>query len=514
MLHFRDATLVRFDAGERTRCSQSRPELNWRVLSSRVRWDELFKGCCWLRNWRLLVIFVWCSSLLQGLAQTNSNNFIRGTHRQLNDNGAWSWFMDERAIVDHGRLLAGSVRSNGEFGDSSFPGWGNVELSIYDLNSQETNVVVLSPRFEQDDHDSPALFVLKDGRYLAAYTRHGQETRLHYRISTRVGDPTEWGPVQQFNSPGGGGQFRGDNVTYCNLFRLSEEADRTYLFYRGVGLDPNYLVSDDDGRSWRYGGHVFRGRGGYSPYVKYASDGRGTIHLIATEDHPRNFDNSLYHAYLHHGVMHHSDGTVIGPLSTSTNTSLHAWDLTRIYQGGPTNVAWMCDVELDGSNPVVLFTAQRDGAGLPMGSGGMDHRYHYARWDGRSWHTQEIAFAGTRLYPGEDDYTGLGAIDPQHPSNVYISTDADPTTGRPLISKANFRRHHELFRGLSTDQGRTWTWSSLTANSSTDNLRPIVPRWNDPRTAVVWMRGAYRVNRGEWTTKVMLSILSPNDWTP
>jgi hypothetical protein len=38
-------------------------------------------------------------------------------------------------------------------------------------------------------------------------------------------------------------------------------------------------------------------------------------------------------------------------------------------------------------------------------------------------------------------------------------------------------------------------------------LRPIVPFWNGAKTALVWMRGSYLNNRGEWTTKVALSIL-------
>ena len=52
---------------------------------------------------------------------------------QLTDNGAWSWFMDPRAIVDRGRLIVGSVRANGRFADTNLPGWGNVELTILDL---------------------------------------------------------------------------------------------------------------------------------------------------------------------------------------------------------------------------------------------------------------------------------------------------------------------------------------------------------------------------------------------
>ena len=76
-----------------------------------------------------------------------------------------------------------------------------------------------------------------------------------------------------------------------------------------------------------------------------------------------------------------------------------------------------------------------------------------------------MAFAGTRLYAGEDDYTGLAAIDPDDPDVVFVSTDADPETGMPLVSNADGQRHHESFRGQSADGGRSWTWRAITRNS-------------------------------------------------
>ena len=92
---------------------------------------------------------------------------------------------------------------------------------------------------------------------------------------------------------------------------------------------------------------------------------------------------------------------------------------------------------------------------------------------------------------------------------VYISTDADPVTGTPLISRADKLRHRELYRGTTRDDGKSWKWEALTANSTVDNLRPIVPKWQDPRTALVWLRGNYRNNRGEWNTAVVACILPP-----
>lgn len=314
----------------------------------------------------------------------------------------------------------------------------------------------------------------------------------------------------EFTTPGVAKSFAADSFTYPNPIRLSDDPDRTYLFHRGNNENPNYLISDDDGRTWSYGGKLFNGLHGYSPYVKYANNGRDTIWFVATEDHPRNYNNSLYVAFIRKGNIYRSDGTLVAPLSTTTNATVRPWDFTKIYQGGSNNVAWSTDIRLDKHGyPVVLFTVKMNSAGTTRGHGGDDIRFHYARWDGRQWHEREIAYAGKRLYAGEDDYTGLGAIDPRDPSVIYLSSDADLATGQPLISAADGKRHHELFHGVTADGGETWNWAPITANSTTDNLRPIIPVWKDKRTELVWMRGTYRANRGEWTTEVVADLLPP-----
>ena len=78
------------------------------------------------------------------------------------------------------------------------------------------------------------------------------------------------------------------------------------------------------------------------------------------------------------------------------------------------------------------------------------------------------------------------------------------------MSAADRKRHRELFRGTTRDAGKTWRWEAVTANSTVDNLRPLVPHWNDPRTAIVWMRGTYANNHGEWNTAVVALILPPD----
>ena len=117
-----------------------------------------------------LVIAGSASAILVG-EERYANNYVATAIVRLNDNGAWSWFMDPRVIIDGGKLIAGSVRAVGSNqANTSDPRWGNVEISVYDIEAGKVDTVVLHPHLEQDDHDAPAFYVRKDGRYLAVYS--------------------------------------------------------------------------------------------------------------------------------------------------------------------------------------------------------------------------------------------------------------------------------------------------------------------------------------------------------
>jgi hypothetical protein len=437
-------------------------------------------------------------------AACQAEPYVAGALIELNDNGAWSWFMDERAIVHDGKLVVGSVRAVADFDTGrSDADWGNVEVAAYDLETGEIGRRVLFRRFEQDDHNNPSFLPRQDGGLLAIYTKHRQNQYIYVQRA-EPGDPLDWSEPDILHTPKA--RAGAHYATYSNLFRLPD--GRIVNFYRGFDQDPNLMYSDDEGATWHYGGRLMRGKDGYSPYLKYCQDRTGAVHFVATEDHPRNFDNSLYHGVIAGDELRASDGAVLATLSHDTSAALTAWDFTRVFAGDPDNVAWMNDIELDADDrPVIVFSVQKDGRDLTFGHGGLDLRYHHARWDGQRWHSREIAHAGERLYPIEDDYAGLAAIDPRDTRQVYISTNADPVGGGPLISGSDDLRHYELFRGVTPDGGDTWDWTPITRDSTVDNLRPLVPRWDDERTALVWMRGAYHRNRGSWTTAVVALIL-------
>ncbi len=443
---------------------------------------------------------------LQSREYVYHNNYVASELIELNDNGAWSWFISPRVIVNDDKLIVGSVRS-----ERSNPASlvdlkrGNVEISVYDIKTGRVDHAVLHPNFEADDHDVPSLLLRNDGSYLAAYSKHRIERRVYYRIS-KPHNPLIWSKAHIVETPNIKlpTAIKGNNVTYTNLLRMP--SGRIYNFIRAFQGDPNYMYSDDDGITWTYGGRWLYGKGGYSPYLQYVHDGLGAIHFIVTEDHPRNFNNSLYHGYLKDNILYQSDGTKVGTLSTSIDSKIATWDFTKVFQGDTDHVAWMTDFKLDRNHkPFLLFSTQRDGNGKPRYQGGLDLRYHYAFWDGKTWHSEEIAYAGSRLYVGEDDYSGLATFDPKNLNIVYISTNVDPVKGTPLISAADNKQHYELFRGERSPR-ETWTWTPFTRNSTTDNLRPIIPDWDDSRTAIIWMRGKYANNHGKWYTAVVAAI--------
>lgn len=402
----------------------------------------------------------------------------------LTDDAGYCWFEGSRALLVGDKLVVGSVAS----GWSTPARKGDIEAIVYDFATSKSSVVELHNGLELDDHDSAGFVVRPDGKVLTLYAKHGTEDHFYYRVSNSA-SLLDWSAEKTFTPTAA------TLLTYSNLFLLPAENNRIYDFYRGLdnSYKPSYAYSDDSGQTWKSGNVVINvpSTQKHRPYVRYATNGTDTVHLVYTEAHPRDFDNSLYHVAYRQGMLYKTDGTALHTLSAGLTSPDEG---SRIYQGNADNVAWGMDVTLDAQGrPVVLYSVQVGSAGLPTGQGGDDIRYRYARWDGTAWRDFALAYGGRRLYSGEDDYSGLGSFDPADPSVVFISTNANPTTGAPLISTADNARHHEIFRGVTADGGQTWQWTPVTKDSKLDNLRPLLPPPGaDGRRALLWLRGTYR----------------------
>jgi hypothetical protein len=445
---------------------------------------------------------------------------VVGNMIMINDNAGWCWYQDEKVIYDP---VAGSVITNtvaNYMGYGGEPRDGDIDTTAFNLATGSRTRVVMAniPTLSKgDDHNVGALWQRPDGRYLTMYTGHNYgagyndtvdwgddyEPRSFWRISSQPNDGSVWQDEQVFTWPENDTISPINNdVTYSNLHYLSAEGSgmgRLYNIARAADRTPNIMYSDDYGENWVYGGKLSQTdasdqSGQYTNgYFKFTSNGIDRIDFIATEHHPHNYNTSIYHGYIQGGKSYDSFGSMIDD-NIFDETAPAPNDFTPVFTTSPVasdtyHHAWTVELELDQDDrPVGLFSTRYGTEVADMEAGDADHRLFYARFDGLQWVYTELAKMGIGLHPGQNDYTGLGAIHPDNSCLIYISTPYDPRDDTWLGV-------HEIFKGVSHDQGATWQWTQITFNSTVENLRPAIPSWNANKTAVFWLRGTYPYQR-------------------
>lgn len=381
----------------------------------------------------------------QPLAQTVSKGYA-----------AWCWFADPRAVHYAGRTYVGWLDDH-----------GNVLVAAYHAAGRHVETSVVRRDLGVDDHNNPVLLVEPDGRLTVFYSRHDGRGGLMYRRTSQPRDIRAWGPERRL--AGSRRPHRG--WAYPNPQRLSAER-RTLLFWRGLGWNPTFATRPDGGR-WsrprtllRVPGQTYTER----PYIKFDGNGRDRIDFAFTPSHPSKYPTSIYYARYRHGSFFRADGSRIARMS---ELPLLPRAVDTVYDATKTGVpAWVHDVGVDASGrPVIVYALIRSPG---------DHRYIYAAWNGRRWVKHQIVPAGaTIVSTGSQPFYSAGiSLDHSDPRVAYLS--------RPVGGV------HEIERWVTADQGQTWTHRAITAGSTEDNLRPVVPRGHEPGgLEVLWMRGSY-----------------------
>jgi len=402
----------------------------------------------------------------------------------LTSDGAWCWFGDPRGVRFqgvHDKVYAGWVDSE-----------GSIVVSSLDLDSGASLVHTLHPGFNKDDHASPSLLVLPDGRVVVFYTSHGSDVAdgMFFRISAEPEDITEWSERYEIGSNTEGPR----GYTYPNPVQLSEEGGRIYLFWRGGNFKPSFSFTDDL-TTWAPARTLIQSEASTTvrPYVKIDSDGVDRIDFAFTDGHPRNEPtNSIYYLRYRAGAFTRADGFPVGSMEDLPLIHERA-DL--VYDGAETGVrAWIWDVAsaADG-HPVIVYTR------LPDES---DHRLHYARWTGEEWLDTEITAAGgwfpktpQDVVEPEPHYSGGVVLDHDDPSVVYLSRPVDGT--------------FEIERWWTGDGGITWESRPITLGSTNDNVRPFVVRnHGDGSPAVLWMENRHYRHYLDFESAIRM------DWAP
>ena len=426
---------------------------------------------------RLRFLCVLCCSIMffQTIIYSQSEkDYVDSKMYEFIGDGAWCWFQDERAVVDtkKEKLVIGSANTK-----------SGVDLIIFDIKEKKVESKKGFGGLEYtDDHNSPGLLVAPNGNYLALWNHHYDKHNTRYSIY----DGQKWSSEKRFdwNKIPGGTNY---TICYSNIYYLSSE-DRIYNFARANERAPNFIYSDDNGETWSFGGQITtNSSSSYNKgYYKYWGDGVERIDIVFTEQHPRDHTTSIYHGYIQDGKTYNSEGVeadndiydrgYIPTFDKFTKVFAHNTRVNGVTMGR----CWQHDiVRYDDGVVAILFKARADNSEY-------DHRNFYARYDGDEWKITYIGKAGTKMYDSEQDYTGLGALCPDDPDRIYISSPYNPGDDN---SKAGKR---EIWRGTTTDNGETWSWEPVTANSSVDNFRPIVPKWEPGKEALLWWRGTYQ----------------------
>jgi hypothetical protein len=421
---------------------------------------------------------------------------VAGNMMLINDNGGWCWYQDDKIIYDPvgGNVLTSTAGHGSGFGGVGNTRGSNMDATTFNIATGKRTRVVASTD-AGDDHDMGAFWIRPDGRYLHLYAPHYSSSgKTFYRLATNPNDGSAWGSEQSYDWDDIS-SIAGGTLSYTNVHYLTGEGTgqgRLYNISRWNGARPNISYSDDWGQTWHYAGRLSEivGPPGYSYYYhKFRSNGVDRIDFICTEQHPRDYTNSVYHGYIKNRKSYNSYGEVVDA-NIFDQDAPGTDEFTPVWLTGPVaadscHTGWTNELELDGNGyPVCLFQTRYGTDAYGGGTGAADHRFFYGRFNGTSWSYTELCKMGPGLHSPEQDYLPMGCIHPNDVNLIYIGTPFDPRDNSAL-------GHIEIFKGVTSDNGVTWDWTQITINSTEDNIRPAIPPWNANNTAVFWTRGRY-----------------------
>ena len=434
-----------------------------------------------------------------------ATDIVVGNLAQFDDNGIWTWYSDERTVVDTNRnkLVVGCVENANGLG--GIPRDGNINVTIWDVPTGSGPRYTLRMNLTSfgggDDHNAPGLLEMANGHYLALYTGHNQDSNTWYRIYDPLSDSWSAETNYDWGTQPGGTDFR---TTYSNPFNMTAEG-RTYNFARSNGGgSPNSIVSTNFGTNWVYGGELTTNNipGYVQGYFKYWGNGVDRIDFICTEAHPRDYDTSMYHGFISNAMSFNSFGVIKDTNILDKINIPHPQDFTPVFLAGTvmppgqTNYrCWNDDVcrYPDGTIECIITARINDNTQGNDANINPDHAFFFCRFDGTNWTPTYLCQAGYKLYSTEADYVGLGCLNPNDPNTIYISTKFDPRAVQPGVTDTNqpYTTVHEIWKGVTTNHGASFTWSPITQNTVRENFRPIMPLWDNHDSALLWFRGTY-----------------------
>ncbi|MBE7066486.1 MAG: hypothetical protein E7385_02925 [Ruminococcaceae bacterium] len=342
---------------------------------------------------------------------------------------------------------------------------GGICITSYDHNTGNIQTSVLAQFNLVDDHNSPGLAILPDGRILAVYSRHNADTKLRWKVSTNAEDITSFSEEKYVEC--------NKKVTYAQIYRISYEEYR--VFYRAVtgwATRVYNWVYDE----WSDEVRWIEEKKGSQYYLWVQEDvAEGRLNIFMT-GHPKGgYDQNIRFGYFDaDSNICKLDGTVIGNLDVQASKILTPRDFTDIvYEASENEHTRLYDMTYMSDKMGVLY-------GVGVGTEDTS-KYYYAYYDQETntWIKNLICDSGKWLVAGNMYFGGI-SYDRKDMQTIYVS-----------------RREGDVCRlekWHTDDYGATWKIVDIIDEAASEDIvvmRPISPYNAHDDIDVIYIKGTY-----------------------
>ena len=432
-------------------------------------------------------------------------DFERATLRKIKRANT-DWWINEKAIV----------AANGKTYIAYYTDMGEIHVKEIDAKcsralSHDVRLSTLNCNYA-DEHNAPSICVLESGKIIVAYTGHGANGYIKYRITDRPYDLYSFGEEITLNYDG--------KVTYAQIFE-NTHLHQIWLFTRVNGSSWEFRYSDDNGKT-------------FSKPRKYISSPNGklfymNVRKIDVATGPSGPSEQWFFAFYGHPIssadhtirsgIFDRDGYLLTTGGERTEFNLlegdgliSVEDLDTVYSSPEGTTVRLLDVSPTmplriGFAAFIMDDKLNPSPDTPT--------YYSAAFKSGEWHVSApICKAGEFLAKNIPDgsqtylggmayYYGVGEAGLLRPE--YITAD----TNRVYIARFDGKAR-VLESYLSSDGGKTYLLEQvirrIPEGSNIKIWRPTVPIHAQDNMPVYWHEGSYTAHTGGWHSDIVTYI--------
>ncbi len=350
---------------------------------------------------------------------------------------AWCWWTRPRATRIGDEVYFGAIDSQ-----------GGIVAARLDLKTRAVARARLA-RFEDDDHNNPALLAVAGKPLICFYSRHDAEEGLRYRVSTAPLGLADWGPERILKYPAA--------TTYAQVHHVGSEL---HLFTRVEEWRWSWRVSGDWAETWSEPRDFLWFDTDQQVYMATALLGDGKTMRVGVSGHPKQYNKKPLHDVwaclvdLETGVVTApSTGRVFGNLRTGENMPLDYSALELVDRTPADRTVNLFDVSSGPVFEIGYVSKIKDDMTT------RDGQHHVASLRDGRWQVETIAPTGRKF----------GYID----AGLYVGSIAFPdraASGQLYLTREAHGLWHLEYWQRGSD-GR-WTATDLVDPTPTRLTRP------------------------------------------